>query len=171
MSNLWHRSVYNMIRKIYNFLPIFFYTFFCVFFFLFFYFLSQDSKKGEREKKKDTRSSSMWGESIKTWQCCKMQWEMENGKSSEQQHETMRKTAAGGVGEVMAGVALRRWLIPSSISTRSNCWTLLNMTYLWSASCDTKGKLHSENGWKSAVIILPFSVFFLLLFPSFFPGI
>lgn len=152
-------------------------TYFFLHFFLRFFFsflllsLSRQQKGREREKKKDTRSSSMWGESIKTWQCCKMQWEMENGKSSEQQHETMRKTAAGGVGEVMAGVALRRWLIPSSISTRSNCWTLLNMTYLWSASCDTKGKLHSENGWKSAVIILPFSVFFLLLFPSFFPGI
>lgn len=75
------------------------------------------------------------------------------GKASEQ-HEMQRTTVEaageGGGGEVKAGVATR-WLIPSSISSRSNCWTLLNMTYLWSASCGTKGEAKLQLGnaqWK-----------------------
>lgn len=164
MSNLWHRSVYHDLKK---YRSTFFYTIF------FAYFLSTFSLKkmtlGEWQKK-DTRSSLLWGESIKSWQCCRNA--MGNGKASEQ-HE-MRTTAVagaqgeGGRREVKAGVVATRWLIPSSISSRSNCWTLLNMTYLWSASCGTKKEncnweMHSENGRKSAVIILPFSSFSVCL--------
>lgn len=150
-------------------------------FFLRIFFLLSLSRKWcwVSDKKKDTRSSLLWGESIKSWQCCRNA--MGNGKASEQ-HEMRTTTVAGAKGggggeEVKAGVATR-WLIPSSISSRSNCWTLLNMTYLWSASCGTKKEncnweMHSENGRKSAAIILPFSSFSVcLLFSiSFFPGI
>lgn len=144
--------------------------FFIQFFWRIFFLLSLSRKwRWVHDKKKDTRSSLLWGESIKSWQCSKNA--MGNGKASEQ-HE-MRTTAVagagaeGGGGEVKAGVATR-WLIPSSISSRSNCWTLLNMTYLWSASCGTKKEncnweMHSENGRKSAVIILPFSSFSVCL--------
>lgn len=123
--------------------------------FFFAYFLSTFSLKnmrlGEWYKKGHPVFASLWGESIKCWQCCKMQWEMEKQVSSTRcrGQQQQQKEKEGG-GEVKAGVATR-WLIPSSISSRSNCWTLLNMTYLWSASCGTKGEAKLQLGnaqWK-----------------------
>lgn len=121
-------SLQHDLKKSIRFSTYFLYTFFLRIFFLL--SLSRQQKKGHPV------SSARWVNQNLTMQ----QNAMGNGKASEQ-HE-MRTAAvgaaAGGVGKVKAGVALRRWLIPSSISSRSNCWTLLNMTYLWSASCDTK---------------------------------
>lgn len=172
MSNLWYRSVYHDLKKDRS---TFFYSLF------FAYFLSTFSLKnmrlGEWYKKGHPVFASLWGESIKCWQCCKMQWEMEKQVSSTRcrGQQQQQKEKEGG-GEVKAGVATR-WLIPSSISLRSNCWTLLNMTYLWSASCGTKGEAKLQlgnaqwNGRKSAAIILPFSSFSVcLLFSIFFLG-
>lgn len=125
------------------------------FLFTFFaYFLSTFSLKnmrlGEWYKKGHPVFASLWGESIKCWQCCKMQWEMEKQVSSTRCRGQQQHKKEEGGGEVKAGVATR-WLIPSSISSRSNCWTLLNMTYLWSASCGTKGEAKLQLGnaqWK-----------------------
>lgn len=130
-----------------------FYLFYSLFFCVFsFYFLSQEYEAGwVIQKKGHPVFASLWGESIKCWQCCKMQWEMEKQVSSTRcrGQQQQQKEKEGG-GEVKAGVATR-WLIPSSISSRSNCWTLLNMTYLWSASCGTKGEAKLQLGnaqWK-----------------------
>lgn len=145
MSNLWYRSVYHDLKKDRS---TFFIHFFCVFSF---YFLSQEYEAGWVIQKRTPglRFSMRWVNQMLTM----LQNAMGNGKASEQ-HEMQRTTAAAkkkeGGGEVKAGVATR-WLIPSSISSRSNCWTLLNMTYLWSASCGTKGEAKLQLGnaqWK-----------------------
>lgn len=58
----------------------FLFTFFCVFSF---YFLSQEVEGWVSDTKKGHPVfAALWGESIKSWQCCKMQWEMEKQVSS-----------------------------------------------------------------------------------------
>lgn len=128
---------------------LFLFTFFCVFSF---YFLSQEYEAGWVIQKKDTRSSLLYEVSqsnVDNAAKCNGKWKSKWAARDAEDNSSSRRRKEGG-GEVKAGVATR-WLIPSSISSRSNCWTLLNMTYLWSASCGTKGEAKLQLGnaqWK-----------------------
>lgn len=146
MSNLWYRSVYHDLKKDSS-------TFFIHFFLRIFFLLSLSTRRRLGEWYKKRTPGLRCSMRRVNQKLTMLQNAMGNGKASEQ-HEMRTTTAVeegeGGGGEVKAGVATR-WLIPSSISSRSNCWTLLNMTYLWSASCGTKGEAKLQLGnaqWK-----------------------
>lgn len=127
--------------------------FFIHFFLRIFFLLSLSRIWGwVSDTKKDTRSSLLYEASqsnVDNAAKCNGKWKSKWAARDAEDNSSSRRRKEGG-GEVKAGVATR-WLIPSSISSRSNCWTLLNMTYLWSASCGTKGEAKLQLGnaqWK-----------------------